>query len=77
MSSINKLQMDIPTSKSVMEFMKSVNRIRFNSMTVVETEKASYKSRRPGSCPSFTEEQIDSVPEKKPIERSSSIQVLD
>lgn len=65
--------------KSVAEFMKSVNRIRFNSMTVADPDRQAGNAvkvgKRSGSCPPFTEETLENEVDCHGLERSASIQV--
>jgi len=80
--SINTQPPDMQTVNSVAEFMKSVNRIRFTSMTQPENEAdkiSKGKLKRSGSCPTFTEDIHEESHDNDDvgIERCASIQVRD
>lgn len=68
-------QSSILTSESVKKFMKSVNRIRFNSLTVtngMEPEQVRFGSKRSRSCPQFPK--IETMSEEdEGISRSVSV----
>lgn len=63
------------TSESVKKFMKSVNRIRFNSLTATngtELEQVKFRSKRSRSCPQFPKIETMQEEDDESLSRSMS-----